>query len=233
MRWAVLDNTTLKDARFADVIVSNAVWEPRDEPEVKTMGSVQGLKSLKLSARSDPGSMTRLVGSLREVGLEDRAKEAAHAREIALIKMDFERWQSDRDAFSAILGGFRWAAGVLTNYGLSLGRGLTILIGATLLFVPVYFIWGFSPAHDRRTGLVVTIPAGMNWQVVVCWTKGPSPFATHKSPAPRSKASFPTDDLLPGHLVDLGKGWCSRPHRVGAQNPPTRLQVAGIRRNRP
>ncbi|NKK62564.1 hypothetical protein GFL88_03265 [Rhizobium leguminosarum bv. viciae] len=157
---AVLVNTALKDARFADAIVSNAVWQPRDEPDVKTMGSVVGLQSLELSARSDPGAMTRLVKSLREAGLEDRAKEVAHAREIVLTKIDFEKWRTDGDVSSAIMGGFRWIVGALTNYGLSLGRGIAILIGVILFFVPIYFIWGFSPAYDRPTGLVRTIPAG-------------------------------------------------------------------------
>lgn len=102
--------------------------------------------------------MTRLVGALREAGLEDRAKEAAHARERAMTALDLAKWKKDSDIISLGLALFRTAIGWLTDYGLSLTRGLLVLFVFTLLFVPVYYRWGFSRAQNRKTGIVTITP---------------------------------------------------------------------------
>ena len=94
---------------------------------------------------------------MREAGLEDRAKEVAHARERAVVSLDLAQWRKF-DVVKLGLAIFRFMAGCLTDYGLSLTSGVIILLVCTLAFVPVYFLFGFSRAANRKTGIVRIIP---------------------------------------------------------------------------
>jgi uncharacterized protein YjbI with pentapeptide repeats len=156
---AALRNTKLNEARFADVDLQDALWQPVDLPEVGTMGSATNLRTMRLDTQSpDPGGMTRLVAALREAGLEDRAKEVAHARERAMISLDFAKWEKSSDIVSFGRGWLRLVAGCLTDYGLSLTLGLVVVLAWNLLFVPVYFGCGFSRRPDRKTGISRILP---------------------------------------------------------------------------
>lgn len=156
---ATMRNTRLKDAHFADANLMNVVWQPLDLPEASTMGAVANLSTLRLDPdEPNPGAMASLVSALREANLENRAKEAAHAHERAATAFDLANGWRDGDIVALAWASLRMAVGRLTDYGLSLTRGLLVLLTANLVFAPAYYMWGFSPDAARKTGIVRIVP---------------------------------------------------------------------------
>ncbi|WP_287208459.1 pentapeptide repeat-containing protein [Mesorhizobium sp.] len=156
LQRTLLRNTHLEKAAFADVNVAEAVWQPVDLPDVGSMGSVSNLRTLRLdSEKAEPGGLSRLVKGLRDAGWDSQAKEAAHALERATVAVDLGNWNRPVAALWALV---RAAIGLLTDYGLALGQGLLVLVLWNAAFIPLYYWCGFSPALNRRSGIVRVIP---------------------------------------------------------------------------
>lgn len=152
---ATMRATRLKDAEFDGADLRDVAWQPVDLPEVSTMAAVANLRTLRLDPdKPDSGAMARLVSALREANLEDRAKEAAHAHERVKVAFDLANGWRGGDVIALGWAVWRMAAGCLTDYGLSMTRGLLVFLATNLLFVPAYYLWGFSPNPARKTGIV-------------------------------------------------------------------------------
>jgi len=135
---AKLINTILSNAKFTDINLKRAIYEPSSTPDKAFLGGIRNLDTVRFSNEGQSG-LVLLRSSLKESGLRELEREATYAIEKG--KTDYT--SSPLDRHSRLLF-FESTA----EYGLHPGKCLIILLS----FIPSFsFIYFFAVYRKKES----------------------------------------------------------------------------------
>lgn len=164
LEGASLDQTVLEDARLSGVDLSGALYQPATAPAKGYLSNLIGLQTVRFCPGEHSG-LVQLRTALKTAGLRDLEREATYAIESGRTRHALARWNAaepeetgpcpphDRDRMVAVEGALRlvfleWT----TDYGLSYGRPIWILLGLigvfTFVYLPALLITPKGPNYD-------------------------------------------------------------------------------------
>ena len=173
LRKAQLTATILTDAYLAGANLSGARYEPATAPAQGYLSGLIGLRTVTFCPGENSG-LVQLRTGLKAAGLRDLEREATYALERERTRHALERWGAaereetepcpphDRDRLVFLEGAlrlifFEWT----TEYGLSYGRPILILLGLigvfTLVYLPALVI---RPKRPDDSGIFRIWPEG-------------------------------------------------------------------------